>query len=75
MAFCLYSSICSLVLGKEIALPAILGHVNNSGDAQAWPFSLTALILIGFGVIVGAVGSGVTIHRFLEVLTPDLRRR
>jgi cell division transport system permease protein len=56
-----------LILGKEIALPAILGHVNNSGDAHAWPFSLTALILIGFGVVVGAAGSGATIRRFLRV--------
>jgi cell division transport system permease protein len=56
-----------LLLGKEIALPAILGHVTNSGDAHAWPFALNALILVLFGLIVGAIGSGVTIRRFLRI--------
>jgi cell division transport system permease protein len=56
-----------LVLGKEIALPAILGHIKNSGDAHALAFAWTALILLGFGVLLGAAGSGVTIRRFLRV--------
>src|ERR1051325_11641702 len=50
-----------LVLGKEIALPAILGHIKNSGDAHALEFAWTALILLGIGVLLGAAGSGVTI--------------
>jgi cell division transport system permease protein len=56
-----------LVLGKEIALPAILGHIDNSSDAHALMFAWNALILIGFGLLLGAVGSGVTIRRFLKV--------
>jgi len=56
-----------LVLGKEIALPAILGHISESGEAHALEFAWTALILLGFGVLLGAVGSGVTIRRFLRI--------
>jgi cell division transport system permease protein len=56
-----------LVLGKEIALPAILGHISDSSDAHALEFAWTALILLGFGVLLGALGSGVTIRRFLRI--------
>ena len=56
-----------LVLGKEIALPAILGHISDSSDAHALKFVWTTLILLGFGVLLGAAGSGVTIRRFLRV--------
>ena len=56
-----------LFLGKEAALPAILGHVDYSGDAQALAFVWNALILVGFGLLLGAAGSGFTIRRFLKV--------
>jgi cell division transport system permease protein len=56
-----------LILGKEIALPAILGHIDDSSDAQALSFFWNALILLGFGLLLGAMGSGVTIRRFLRV--------
>jgi cell division transport system permease protein len=56
-----------LVLGKEVALPAILGHISDSSDAHALAFAWTALILLGFGVLLGAAGSGVTIRRFLKI--------
>jgi cell division transport system permease protein len=62
-----FLAIVLLVLGKEIALPAILGHISDSGDAKALGFAWTALILLGFGVLLGAAGSGVTIRRFLRV--------
>jgi cell division transport system permease protein len=56
-----------LVLGKEIALPAILGHISDSSDAHALKFVYTTFILLGFGVLLGAAGSGVTIRRFLRI--------
>jgi len=56
-----------LILGKAIALPAILGHLTTDPDVHAWPFPLQALILIGMGLGLGAVGSGVTIRRFLQI--------
>ena len=57
-----------LVLGKEIALPAILHNALSSDpDVHAWPFPVTALILLGIGLGVGALGSGLTLRRFLKV--------
>ena len=61
------AAVILLVLGKEIALPAILGHISDSSDARALAFAWTALILLGFGVLLGAAGSGVTIRRFLKI--------
>ncbi len=61
------AAVVLLLLGKEIALPAILGHISDSSDAQALAFAWTALILLGFGVLLGAAGSGVTIRRFLRI--------
>ncbi len=56
-----------LFLGKEIALPAILGHIDTSDDVKALSFSLTALALVVVGLAVGALGSGLTMRRFLKV--------
>ncbi len=57
-----------LLLGKEVALPAIL-HNSLSTDASvhALAFPLISLILVGVGLGLGALGSGVTLHRFLRV--------
>jgi cell division transport system permease protein len=56
-----------LILGKAIALPSILPHLSTDPTVHAWPFPLVALILIGMGLGLGALGSGVTIRRFLQV--------
>ena len=57
-----------LILGKEIALPAILHHALSSDpDVHALAFPMTALILIGMGLGLGAIGSGLTLRRFLHV--------
>jgi cell division transport system permease protein len=56
-----------LVLGKAIALPSILPHLSGDSDVQALSFPLTALILIAMGLGLGAIGSGLTIRRFLQV--------
>jgi cell division transport system permease protein len=61
-----FLAVILLLLGKEIALPAILHHIADSSDAQALRFAWTALILLGFGVLLGAAGSGVTLRRFLK---------
>ncbi|MBA2463343.1 MAG: ABC transporter permease [Actinobacteria bacterium] len=60
-------AIVLLLLGKELALPAILGRIESSSDVQALAFSLNALILIGVGLTIGAIGSGLTLRRFLNV--------
>jgi cell division transport system permease protein len=57
-----------LLLGKELALPSILrGSLSGDPDVQALAFPLTAAILVGFGLMLGAIGSGVTIRRFLRI--------
>jgi cell division transport system permease protein len=61
------TAVVLLLIGKEIALPAILGHVESSGEAQALAFGLNALILVGVGLLLGAAGSGLTLRRFLRV--------
>jgi len=56
-----------LLVGKEILLPAILGHIQDSKDVHAAAFELQALAIIGAGLLLGAAGSGLTLHRFLRV--------
>ena len=56
-----------LVLGKAIALPSILPHLSGDSDVRALSFPIVALILIGMGLGLGAIGSGLTIRRFLQV--------
>ena len=61
------AAIVLLLLGKEIAMPAILGHFTTSDDVQALSFWLNAVILIFVGLLLGAAGSGLTLRRFLRV--------
>lgn len=61
------AAVILLLLGKEIALPAILGHIDSGSDVHAIAFPLTALILLAAGLLLGAAGSGLTIRRFLKV--------
>ena len=56
-----------LLLGKELAMPAILGRIESSSDVEALSFMVNALILLFVGLGVGAVGSGLTLRRFLQV--------
>jgi cell division transport system permease protein len=56
-----------LVLGKEVALPAVLPHLRGGSDVHSLPFFLNALSLLGAGLLLGAVGSGLTLRRFLQV--------
>jgi cell division transport system permease protein len=59
-------AILLLLLGKELALPSILGHIDTSSDVQALAFSLIALILLLVGLTVGALGSGLTLRKHLR---------
>ena len=56
-----------LVLGKEVALPAILPHLKGGSDVHPLPFVLNALSLVAAGLLLGAAGSGLTLRRFLQV--------
>jgi cell division transport system permease protein len=56
-----------LVLGKTIALPEILPRLTGDADVHAWAFPLVSLVLLATGLGLGALGSGLTIRRFLRV--------
>jgi cell division transport system permease protein len=61
------AAVLLLLIGKEVALPSILGHIESSNDVRALGFTVTALILLGVGLAVGAVGSGLTLRRYLKI--------
>jgi cell division transport system permease protein len=56
-----------LLLGKEVALPSILGRLDAGTGVEAMAFHLIALILVAIGLFLGAAGSGLTLRRFLRV--------
>ncbi len=58
-----------LFIGREAALPAIFSDtIKNAGDdVHAWSFGIVALILVAAGLLLGALGSGITLRRFLRV--------
>jgi cell division transport system permease protein len=57
-----------LLVGKELALPPILhGALSSEPGVQAMAFPFIALILLGMGLVIGALGSGLTLRRFLRV--------
>ncbi|MDQ3995281.1 MAG: permease-like cell division protein FtsX [Actinomycetota bacterium] len=57
-----------LLMAKEFALPSILGRIDEPGDGvNAISFPLMALILVSTSLLVGALGSGITLRRFLKV--------
>jgi cell division transport system permease protein len=63
------AAVVLLLLGKEVAVSAILDDFDatSSADVRALGFSVTALILVGVGLAVGAIGSGLTLRRYLKV--------
>jgi len=58
-----------LVLGKTVALPSILPHIGGGegSDVHSVSFTFNALALLGAGLLLGAMGSGLTLRRFLQV--------
>jgi len=58
-----------LFAGRELALPAIFSSTikDASADVHAWSLQIVAGILIGAGLLLGALGSGITLRRFLRV--------
>jgi cell division transport system permease protein len=66
----LIGSVCAILLlliGKQIVLPALPNWESDSSDIQALAFELTALVILGAGLLLGALGSALTLHRFLRV--------
>jgi cell division transport system permease protein len=61
------AAVILLFVGREIAVPQILGHIQDDPDVRALAFTYTAAILIAVGLGIGALGSGLTLRRFLRV--------
>ena len=61
------AAILLLFLGRELAVPSLLPNANTSAEVQALPFMWTALILLVVGLGIGALGSGLTLRKFLRV--------
>jgi cell division transport system permease protein len=62
------AAVVLLFVSREVAIPQMLGHIlQDDPDVKALAFAWTALILIMGGLAIGAVGSGLTLRRFLRV--------
>ena len=61
------AAVILLFVGREIAIPQILGHIQDDPAVHALAFTWTAAILIAVGLGIGAIGSGLTLRRFLRV--------
>jgi cell division transport system permease protein len=61
------AAVLLLVIGKELVLPSLPHWERDSSDIQALAFELNALAILGAGLLLGAVGSALTLHRFLRV--------
>ena len=62
-----FAAIFLLFLGRQVAVPAILGHIQNDPNVRALPFMWTSTILLCVGLGIGALGSGLTLRRFLKI--------
>ena len=61
------AAVLLLFLGREIAIPHVLGTVQNDPQVRALAFAWTSALLIAIGLAIGALGSGLTLRRFLKV--------
>ncbi|MCE3287697.1 MAG: hypothetical protein K0S64_1303 [Gaiellaceae bacterium] len=61
------AAVLLLFVSREIAIPQILGHIQDDADVKALAFTWTALILVMGGLAIGALGSGLTLRRSLRV--------
>jgi cell division transport system permease protein len=56
-----------LSITKAVAMPALHLDVNAGTDVHAWPFAFTAFLMLLTGLVLGALGTGITLRRFLQV--------
>jgi cell division transport system permease protein len=61
------AAVVLLLLGKEVALPALNINLSAGDDVNAVAFWLNALALVAAGLLLGAAGSGITLRRFLRI--------
>jgi cell division transport system permease protein len=61
------AAVVLLFVTREVAMSRILQNMREDPDVQALAFPTTAALLIGVGLLIGALGSGLTLRRFLRV--------
>ena len=61
------AAVLLLLIGKAVVLERILNRFDAGSGVEAWSFSTIAVILLLVGLTVGAIGSGLTLRRFLQV--------
>jgi cell division transport system permease protein len=61
------AAVLLLFLAREVAMPQIMSNLREGPDVRALAFPWTAALLIGVGLTIGALGSGLTLRRFLRI--------
>jgi cell division transport system permease protein len=61
------AAVLLLLIGKAVVLERIPNWFDASSGVESWPFPTIAAIVILVGLSVGAIGSGITLRRFLQV--------
>jgi cell division transport system permease protein len=61
------AAVVVLFLAREVAVPQLLSNLREDPDVRALAFGWTAALLVGVGLTIGALGSGLTLRRFLRV--------
>ena len=61
------AAVLLLLIGKAVVLERITDQFDAGSGVEAWPFSWIAAAVIVVGLTVGAIGSGITLRRFLQV--------
>jgi len=61
------AAVVLLFLAREVAMPEIMSNLQEDPDVHALAFGWTAALLVGVGLTIGALGSGLTLRRFLRV--------
>ncbi len=60
------AAVLLLFLGRELVIDKIVARFDEA-SVDAMAFTWNAVILVGFGLVLGALGSGLTLRRFLKV--------
>jgi cell division transport system permease protein len=61
------AAVILLFLAREVAVPQIMRNMREDPDVHALAFPWTAALLVAVGLTIGALGSGLTLRRFLRV--------
>ena len=61
------SAVLLLLIGKAVVVRAVLDRLEADSEVQAIAFGWNAVALVAVGLILGAIGSGLTLRRFLQV--------